>query len=103
MYAFQLFQREKNKSVNLTNKSVSSLMNSILFLSSVTEDSQASESQPDNTAAVGDSWALPEITGRSIIPMASEEELEELQEMVDELLNSDGTDGQSGQGMVSTF
>ena len=31
--------------------------------------------------------------------MASEEELEELQEMVDELLNSDGTDGQATQGM----
>ena len=42
---------------------------------------------------------LPEITGRAIIPMASEEELEELQEMVDELLNSDGTDGQATQGM----
>ena len=31
--------------------------------------------------------------------MASEEELEELQEMVDELLNSDGTDGQATQGV----
>ena len=64
-----------------------------------TDDSQAPDSQPENTGASGDSWVLPEITGRAIIPMASEEELEELQEMVDELLNSDGTDGQTTQGM----
>ena len=64
------------------------------------EDSLLSDSQPDNAAAEGDSWALPEITGRGIIPMASEEELEELQDMVDELLNSDGTDNQPGQGIV---
>ena len=60
------------------------------------EDSLASDSQPDNAANSG--WA--EITGRGIIPMASEEELEELQDMVDELLNSDVTDGQAGQGIL---
>ena len=32
--------------------------------------------------------------------MASEEELEELQDMVDDLLNSDGTDSQPGQGRM---
>ena len=74
----------------------------ILFLAALNEDSLASDSQPDNAAANEDSWALPEITGRGIIPMASEEELEELQDMVDELLNSDGTDGQTGQGTVWT-
>lgn len=75
----------------------------ILFSATFNEDSLASQSQPDNAAPNEDSWALPEITGRAIIPMASEEELEELQDMVDELLNSDGTEGQTGPGMVLTF
>lgn len=64
------------------------------------EDTLASDSQRDNPAAGGDSWGLPEISGRGIIPMASEEELEELQDMVDELLNSDSNEGQTGQGMI---
>jgi len=64
------------------------------------EASLASDSQRDNAAASGDSWGLPEISGRGIIPMASEEELEELQDMVDELLNSDSNEGQAGQGII---
>ena len=32
--------------------------------------------------------------------MASEEELEELQDMVDELLHSDSNEGQTGQGRI---
>ena len=76
------------------------LISLILFSAALNEDSLVSDSQPDNAAPNEDSWALPEITGRAIIPMASEEELEELQDMVDELLNSDGTEGQTGQGTV---
>ena len=64
------------------------------------EDSSAPDSQPANAVSSGDSWGLPEISGRAIIPMASEEELEELQDMVDELLHSDSNEGQAGQGMI---
>lgn len=71
----------------------------VLLSVGMSEDSLATDSQPDIPEASGDSWGLPEITGRGIIPMASEEELEELQDMVDELLNSDGNEGQPGQGM----
>ena len=60
----------------------------------------ASDSQAETTVAHEHAWSPPEVTGRAIIPMASEEELEELQDMVDELLNSDGNDGQAGQGRV---
>ena len=70
-----------------------------MFSGAVHEDSLASDSQRDNAAASGDSWGLPEISGRRIIPMASEEELEELQDMVDVLLNSDSNEGQAGQGI----
>ena len=62
------------------------------------EEPSAADSQADNPVANEHPWTPPEITGRGIIPMASEEELEELQDMVDELLNSDGNDNQSGQG-----
>jgi len=72
-----------------------------LLADAVLEDSLAPDSQRDNGAADGDSWGLPEISGRGIIPMASEEELEELQDMVDELLNSDSNEGQAGQGIIS--
>ena len=72
----------------------------IMLTVAVHEDSLASDSQRDNAEANGDSWGLPEISGRGIIPMASEEELEELQDMVDELLNSDSNEGQAGQGMT---
>ena len=64
----------------------------------VHEEPSAADSQADNPVANEHPWTPPEITGRGIIPMASEEELEELQDMVDELLNSDGNDNQSGQG-----
>lgn len=66
----------------------------------VHEDPLASDSQLDNAAASGASWSLPEISGRGIIPMASEEELEELQDMVDVLLNADSNEGQAGQGVI---
>ena len=78
----------------------SNLILIIMLAVAVHGDSLASDSQGDNTAANGDSWGLPEISGRGIIPMASEEELEELQDMVDELLNSDSNEGQAGQGMT---
>ena len=71
-----------------------------MFADAMREDPLASESQRDNAATSGDSWGLPEISGRGIIPMASEEELEELQDMVDELLNSDSNEGQAGQGII---
>lgn len=77
------------------------LLSFVIVLSvNMNEDSLASDSQPDNAPVSGDSWGLPEISGRGIIPMASEEELEELQDMVDELLNSDGNEGQTGQGII---
>ena len=69
----------------------------------VHEEPAAPDSQVDNPVANEHPWSPPEITGRGIIPMASEEELEELQDMVDELLNSDGNDNQSGQGRVLKF
>ncbi|XP_067024084.1 E3 ubiquitin-protein ligase HUWE1-like isoform X5 [Acropora muricata] len=65
----------------------------------VHEEPSAADSQADNPVANEHPWTPPEITGRGIIPMASEEELEELQDMVDELLNSDGNDNQSGQDL----
>ena len=64
------------------------------------EGSLAPEPPPDNEAQSSNSWGLAEISGRSIIPMASEEELEELQDMVDELLHSDSNEGQTGQGEI---
>lgn len=77
--------------------------NTVLLLSAsavVLEEPTAPDSQADNPVANDHPWSPPEITGRGIIPMASEEELEELQDMVDELLNSDGNDNQPGQGRV---
>ena len=74
-----------------------------MLAGAVHEDSSVSDSQRDDAAASGESWGLPEISSRGIIPMASEEELEELQDMVDELLNSDSNEGQAGQGIISNL
>lgn len=70
------------------------------FPAAVSEGSLGSDPPPVSTAPSANSWELPEISSRSIIPMASEEELEELQDMVDELLHSDSNEGQTGQGRV---
>ena len=70
------------------------------FPAAVSEGSLGSDPPPVSTAPSANSWGLPEISSRSIIPMASEEELEELQDMVDELLHSDSNEGQTGQGRV---
>lgn len=71
--------------------------------SALDDDPVASDSQAETTVAHEHAWSPPEVTGRAIIPMASEEELEELQDMVDELLNSDGNDGQAGQDVDSNI
>lgn len=106
----------KNCETNLTLSSVSIMLHCLaifpascgcytecsnyMLSGAVHEDPLASDSQLDNAAASGGSWSLPEISGRRIIPMASEEELEELQDMVDVLLNSDSNEGQAGQGII---